>query len=100
MATVHVVLCRVAPRHWNLPIPDSSPLGADTLTSSGISTQSSLTAPDGHAVWSVTVFGGNVFIAFGADPTAQVDSGWLVLDGQTRDFTIGAAGEKIAIKDA
>lgn len=106
MATVHVCLAHVIARAAGGPAPvvQSVPVGSDTVTSSGTSAQSSLTAsPSGVAgsqFWSVTATGGNVFVAFGSDPTAAADAGWLVLDGQTREFSTSQTGEKIAIKDA
>ncbi len=106
-ATVHIVLSAVPNRDRTvgvftvpMPVALSVPLFSDTKTSSGTSAQSDITAPDANSFWSVTVTGGNVFVKFGSNPTAASDDGWLILDGQTRDFAVSAASEKVAIKDA
>ena len=103
MATVHVVLCKVQGRNRRtiLPVPDSVPLGAKTATSSGSSAEVDVGVKGQPGqFWSVTVTGGNIYARFGANPTAVTDEGWLILDGQTREFAVCAAGEEIAIKDA
>jgi hypothetical protein len=103
MATVHVTLSRVKGRASTgstMPVQDSVEISADTMTSSGTSAQSSITAPDLDCFWSVTVTGGNVYVKFGANPTAVADAGYLLLDGDTRDFSPCAVSEKLAIKDA
>lgn len=103
MATVHIVLSKVQGRALTgstMPVADSVPLFSDTMTSSGTSAQSSITAPDTNGFWSITAKDGSVFVKFGSNPTAVTDEGWLILDGQTRDFAVSAASEKVAIKDA
>jgi hypothetical protein len=108
MATVHITLGRLRGGNGReqiarpeAPVPDSVPIGSDTFSTSGTSTQSaSLEAPDTFSFWSVTATGGNVYVAFGDDPVAAADFGWLILDGQTRDFGACEAGEKIAVKSA
>jgi len=106
MATVHVVLSVVQRRALTgatMPVPDSVPAFAETLTSTGTSAQGAIQGSPGQ-FWSVTAQGGKIWVAFGASPTAAVaaagQGGWLVLDGQTRDFAVSAAAEKYAIKDA
>jgi hypothetical protein len=48
--------------------------------------------------WSVTASGGNVWVLFGSNPTAVAESGYLILDGQTREF--GAkSSQKVAVID-
>jgi hypothetical protein len=104
MATVHIALCNVTANARivtsTMPVPESVTAASDTMTSSGTSQQSSAVASRVGQFWSVTVAGGDVFVLFGADPTAVSDAGFLVLDGQTREFSVTAAGEKVAIKDA
>lgn len=108
MATVHITLGQVtgvSVQAVSMPAARSVPIAADTMTSSGTSAQSSITADTGGlsrqaAFWSITVTGGNVFVRFGSDPTAASDTGHLILDGTTRDFAVSATGEKVAIKDA
>ena len=106
MATVHITLARSG-RDTRTeiarpvrPVHDSVTLGSDTMTPSGTSAQSSLASTDTSAFWSITATGGNVWATFGLDPTAASDTGWLILDGQTRDFGVCTALEKVAIKTA
>ena len=103
MATVHIVLSNVQSRALTgstMPVADSVPTSVDTMTSTGTSAPSSITAAATGAFWSITATGGNVYAKFGSNPTAVADEGWLILDGQTRDFAVTAASEKVAIKDA
>lgn len=104
MATVHIVLARVKARNRNgaaMPVLDSIPQAVDTMTSSGTSAQSSAVSTEAESqFWSVTAADGNVYVCFGANPTAAADSGWLIADGQTREFAACSVGEKIAVKDA
>lgn len=112
MATVHICIAQVTGRSVNaasMPVPASQPLAVDTMTSSATSTVSTATTGSGlidkSAFWSVTASGGKIWVRFGpgapaAVPVAAADDGWLILDGQTREFAVGAVGEVIAIKDA
>lgn len=104
MATVHIALCNVTANARivtsTMPVPESVTVGSDTITSSGTSQQSSVVASRVGQFWTVAVTGGNVYVCFGADPTAATDAGHLLLDGQTRAFSVTAASEKVAIKDA
>lgn len=103
MATVHISLTQVQERATTgatIPVPDSIPAAAQTMTSSGTSAQSTITASSSEGVWVVTAKGGDIWVAFGANPTAAQGAGYLVLAGTTRDFGINAVGDKIAIKDA
>jgi hypothetical protein len=106
MATVHITLSKVQSKSVNgttMPVPESVEVAADTITSSATSLQSSISpsnADAGGLFWTVTARDGDVWVKFGVSPTAGSDSGYLVLTGQTRDFGITLAGEKIAIKDA
>jgi formylmethanofuran dehydrogenase subunit C len=50
--------------------------------------------------WSVTTSGGDIMVKAGSNPTAvATDGGWLIADGQTREFAVSAANEKIALID-
>ncbi len=108
MATVHIVLSQVGGRSTGgaaMPVANSIPIEVDTMTSTTSSVKSSIVASKGglasaSAFWTITGSGGNVWLAFGSDPTAAADSGWLLLDGQTRDFAVTGAAETVAIKDA
>jgi len=107
MATVHITLSQVggvALSGTEMPVANSIPIAADTLATSAISAQSSITASTDalagkSAFWTVTATG-NVYVRFGSNPTAVTDAGWLILAGQTRDFAVTATGEKVAVIDA
>lgn len=89
-----------------LPVPDPVPVLHEVKTSSGTSSPTTGAAA-GEAgtktnqVWVITVSGGDVRVKFGAAPVAAdaADGGWLVLDGQTREFT-ALGGHKAAVIDA
>jgi hypothetical protein len=102
MATVHVALARVTGHGYAgfVPVAGSVTIGSDTVTTSGTSAVSTLTGQVDQ-VWSVTARDGDVWIKFGPDtPVAAAEDGWLVVAGQTREFSVSAAAEKLAIKDA
>ncbi len=106
MATVHVVLAGASGRSVTgatMPVLNSVAEGVQTMTSSGTSAQSTVVAPaegwEGLS-WEVTVSGGNIFGAFGDDPTAASGAGVFITDGQTRNFAVSGPSEKFAIKDA
>ena len=100
MATVSVTLARVR-GDVNRPIPRSVPdETATTITTSGTSQQASITADDLGEVWVITTSGGNVWAAFGSDPTATAGTHWLLLAGTTREFSVSAVSEKVAVVNA
>ncbi|MCP3729240.1 hypothetical protein M9978_02265 [Sphingomonas sp. MG17] len=103
MATVHVTISKVDDRGdtgASVQLITSVPTAAETMTSSGSSAQAAITPSKADGLfWSVTATA-NVWIAFGANPTAVSGAGHLILGGQTRDFAVTSAGEKIAVKDA
>lgn len=106
MALVHITLCNVQARAdtgATMPIPDSIEGAADTITSSGTSAQSSIVAGGPVLLkprfWTIASKG-DVWVKFGTNPTADSDTGHLVLANQPRSFAVTAAGEKVAIKDA
>lgn len=106
MATAHIVLQNTSARAdtgGTLPIPDSAVVSVATLTSSGTSQLSGITAagPAQGLAWNVTASGGKLWVTMGAGtPVAASGAGWLVLDGQSRDFAVTVESEKLAIKDA
>ena len=103
MATVHVTMNNVQGRAITgstMPVVDSQPTDAATATSSASSAEVAGIVGAIGQFWQVTVSGGDVWVAFGTNPTAASGSGHLVLDGETRDFAVTAVGEEIAIKDA
>ncbi|TPJ52712.1 hypothetical protein [Mesorhizobium sp. B2-6-4] len=107
MATVAITLGSVAQRTYNgAPIYGSVALGSQALASSGASQQSTVVsaAPTDpidktFPVWSITASGGKIWVKFGANPTASAGDGWLILDGQTRDFGAAMTAEKVAVID-
>lgn len=103
MALVHITLSRVDDRGdtgGSLPIVTSVPELAETITSSGTSQVSTIAADKAdRRVWTITA-GGNVWVRFAETPVAASGVGQLVLAGQSRDFSVTAAGEKVAVKDA
>ncbi|MCA0000967.1 MULTISPECIES: hypothetical protein [unclassified Mesorhizobium] len=106
MATVAITLGSIAQRTYNdAPVYASVALGSQALASSGASQQSTVVsaAPDlidkTFPVWSITASGGKVWVKFGANPTASAGDGWLILDGQTRDFGAAMTAEKVAVID-
>lgn len=103
MSTVHVTLNNVQGRALTsstMPVVDSQPVDAATATSSASSAEVAGIVGAAGKFWQITVTGGNVWVAFGTNPTAVSGAGHLILDGETRDFAVTAEGEEIAIKDA
>jgi hypothetical protein len=105
MATVHVVLCQVTSKSRaqtgsTMPVPDSVPIGADTMTPTSTSAQATVTPGSAQTgiVWSVTSLDAAVWVNFGADPTAAPDSGWMILAGDSRDFAVTSPNEKCAVR--
>ena len=102
MATIHITLSSISglsATGLTMPVVNSVEVGADTVTSTSTSAQSSLEGQKG-LFWTVSALDGNVWVKFGASPTAASDTGHLVGVGQSRDFAVTTTGEKIAIKDA
>jgi len=101
-ATVDITLAGVDGKYagWNIPVINPVPVDTDLLTSSGTSQQSDFAVPTngGGLVWIITVTGDKIRAKFGANPTAVAaeDGGWLILDGQTREF-VARPGDKVAV---
>ncbi len=95
MATCSIVIGPV-----NRSVPNSLPTSASSITTSGTSQQSSnsVQTADDNEYWVITVSGGDVWVKFGASPTAAAGDEWLINDGQTREFK-ARAGDKMAVKD-
>jgi hypothetical protein len=103
MATVDIALAAaqsVGRSGGTMPVIDAIPIDTDLISSSGSSVQSDFAVPAGAAglFWVITVTGGNVRVKFNDNPTAVAaeDGGWLVLNGQTREFG-AVAGHKAAV---
>lgn len=108
MAMVHVVLCNVRNRDKTgstMPVPESQPIASETVASSATSQKLSINggsvpaATPSETYWSVTTKG-DIWVNFGANPVAGSGAGWLLLAGQSREWSVKQSGEKIAIKDA
>ena len=103
MATLSVVLATGnTVSRWGdtLPVPLSVPKGAQALTTSGSSAQSSITTSASLSdIWILTASGGNIWVKFGTNPTAAVGGDWLILNGQTREIGVTVDGEKLAAID-
>lgn len=104
MATVHVTLSRVDDRSdtgSTLPVETSVPEQRQRFTTGATSQISTIAATGAdHLFWSVTATGGNADVSFGTTPDAGSDPMHLVLAGQTRHWSVTAAGEKIAVRTA
>lgn len=103
MATVYIRTTKVSAynerNRQSVAVRNSQVEDSDEVTSSGTSQQSSVLGDVGE-VWNIRSEGGAVWVAFGANPTAVVDSSmWLIKDGEERDFAVTANNEKCAVID-
>lgn len=97
MATINIVFARAVER--TAQIIAGIPSKAEAITTSGTS-QASTNAAGNEDCCQLTVTGGNVWIKFGAAPTAAAGSDYLIIDGQTREFGHLPAGTKVAVINA
>lgn len=82
----------------NVPVLRGVPSGAEAITSSGTSQQSSGSAIVDEYV-TIAVSGGAIWAKLGANPTAAAGDDWLIPDGGI--ITLQAsAGDKVAVIDA
>jgi hypothetical protein len=107
MATAHFVVAQVNSRGLTnaaLPIPLSVPMESEAISTSGTSQATTAAVPGTNRfsdhVWIVSVSGGNVWVKFGATPTAAAGNDWLIQSGETREFGATVGGEKAAVIDA
>lgn len=107
MATVHVVLSVVdqasAVSGNMMPVAKSVAIDQDTLTTTASSQVADITAPQppNGLFWDVTAKDADVWVNFGPEtPVAAAESGWLVTAGQTRQWAVSTAGEKVAVVNA
>jgi hypothetical protein len=103
MATVHIVIAEVENRAERsgatIPVIKSIPKSVETITTTVTSQPSTIETVESDDFWSVTATGGNVWIEFGITPVAAPGRGWLILNGETREFSASMVGEKLAIRD-
>jgi hypothetical protein len=86
-----------------MPLPRSiEDSTATIITTSGTSQQASITAAttDRKQVWVLTASGADVWVKFGTNPTAVASSGFYIVSGQTREFSVTEASEKVAVINA
>lgn len=74
------------------------PRVAETITSSGTSQATTITASV-NEIAHITASGGAVFINYGAAPTAASGSGDLIPDGGSLQIGGLASGDKVAVID-
>lgn len=109
MAKVTVTFCQVGNRSiegGSMPVPRFAGSRSEVLASGSASVASTLASgdPPGSGFVSVTAEEGAVWIACGAAPVAQgpvagtPTPGFLILDGQTRDFALDF-GDRVAVVD-
>lgn len=72
---------------------------SEVLDTDGSPTTAAGVATSGFPICCVTVSGGAAWIAFGENPEAGVESDWLILDGQTREFLCDP-GTKVSVASA
>jgi hypothetical protein len=103
MARLAIALDRVrngAMSSGTMPVPTSITDASELLNTTAASAQSVMTASQTSQYWIVTALDGNVWVNFGPNPTAVAGSGWLIVNGTTREFSVSAANEKLAAVDA
>lgn len=105
MATVAVALTSVSNKASSglnavMPSADAEPTLSTFVASSASSAQASITCPDDgrQHYWIITALG-NVWVAFGTNPTAVAGTHYLVPAGATRDWA-AKPGQKCAVVDA
>ena len=91
MAT-HITFSRSMER--SAPVLAGVPESAQTVTASGTSAQSIITARSGNVCTISTDVA--IFVAFGVAPVAASGSGHLIQEGQARDFGHMVDGWKVA----
>ena len=97
MATLNIVFARAVER--TAVVIAGIPSRAEAITTSATS-QASTNAAGNEDCCQLTCTGGNVWIKFGAAPTAAAGSDYLLLDGQTREFGHLPALTKVAVINA
>ncbi len=99
MATVSIVNAPVSViKGVGVLLDATDSILSEAITSTGASQQSVMTALADN-IWVISAVGGNVWVRFGANPTAASGDDWLICAGQTREFQ-GKAGHKVAVVDA
>lgn len=102
MATVRIVIAERSMAPSVPPIEPAEIISSAQITSSASSQDSTLTAEYGPGrFWSITASGGKVSVGFGKTSAAALaTTGWMIADGQTREFLISPNTLKCAVIDA
>lgn len=89
------------------PIIAAVPISKQRIDVTATSQVSTISAPplliDRSAsivVCTITATGGDIWAAFGANPTASQGNDWLITAGTTRDFGLVSGGIKVAVINA
>lgn len=99
MAKLNVVFSGVGMnKNGIVPVVDGDAHSAFDITTTG-SSQASGTAAAKDGIAQLTITGGDVYVKFGKNPSVTSGTGFLMLDGSTRDFGV-RAGYKVAVIDA
>lgn len=98
MATVHITF-RAPTQVGGTSILSRSPRVAETLTSSGTSGATTISAHQGE-IADIVASGGAVYVAIGANPTAVVGEGDLVPNGGRIQIGFMNTTDKVATIDA
>lgn len=103
MAICNIVIARstaVSTGDEYVPVLDSVVVASESITTSGTSQQStSVVPPDDETRYWVITPTANVWVKFGANPTAAAASDWLCLSNQRYEFK-AIAGHKVAVIEA
>lgn len=98
MATVHITFRNIVDLGASA-VASRSPRAAQTITSSGTSQASTITALSGE-IAAITAVGGPVFVAIGGTPVAASGAGDLIPDGGHLELGGLITGDKIAVINA
>jgi hypothetical protein len=97
MATIHVTMFS-ATANGSASFYAASPRVAETITSSGSSQATTITALTGETA-SIVASGGAVWVLAGTSPTAVSGAGYLLPDGGRLELYPMVGGYAIAVKD-
>lgn len=111
MATVSIKLVRCSGKASTglldgasafMPVPESIPQEEEEITSAGTHEVTTIASSANYIYefWDITVSGGAVRMVAGTTPEATDSTGWLLLDGSNRQFSVSVASEKLSIIDA
>lgn len=89
------------------PVAAAVPISKQRIDTTATSQQTTIAAPSINAkragsivVCTITATQGDIWAAFGTNPTASAGNDWLIPSGTTRDFGIVSEGMKVAVINA